>query len=603
MKRHVPFLIPLLMALFFSPLILASAMADSGENAPYDPLYTMLALNVSIVSVTETIHYGDRLVLDQEYRNIVNNIRFADIEADEELVSLFQSLLSVLHDGLLRETEKEAFLRTYERKVKRTLVDSLAGASSTAGTAYNALLEGALAVGTTYFDHKNRMEDYRIELGRDLWGLDRERQVLLNDLQKQLLSASWRLQRRYGLDDALRLSQDDLATFNDALTDGDGERRLRRLERMQNRFVAYPPFWYVLGRTAQELGRLDEARAAYETFERNWRPILRYDPFRAAVAMNQAQLRGPDEDEALARDLEVLLAQSRTEEGANRLYAGLRYLAMEETERARACFQQNIDEGYERELNVWILESLRGGTSPQELARELEREAQSLTEKLLAENGLRNQDLLLLYDREKDETVLRKLERDLASIGLELVRRRAQRDTVALSLPEGWVTGSGAFQRDNHFALGEGAFNLVLSLGKDREIARFRPDDVKLLVAEGERLSPRGGEAVIGYDSDLHLFAAYVGGRFSSELEASLDVIDGGDVMTLRFRGHREDLELFAEGKGLDYALPVVGQIRLLKDLLHDSSRVVTEAILFEPSAVEYRGKVWTVEGGKLVTP
>ena len=604
-RRTLPFLLCSLVLLFPQVVLCAAPPAPApasitAEKAPYDPLYTLLALNACVVSVTETIHYGDRLVLDQEYTNIFNNIRFADIEADEELITLFQALLSALHDGLLREVEKEAFLRAYQRNIKKAIVESLSEASSTASGTYSAILEGAIAVGTTYFDHKNRMEDYRAELGENLWSLDKERRNLLNDLQKQLLAASWKLQRRYRLDDALRLSQQDLATFNDALADRDGERRLRRLERMGPRFVAYPPFWYILGKTAQDLGRDDEARAAYETFEKNRRPLFRYDPFYAAVAMNRAELRRADEREELARDLEILLANSRTEDGANRLYAGLRYLDLQDIERARACFQQNVDEDYEKELNLWILDSLDGGTSPQALAQELQREAEALTEQLLTENGLRNQDLLLLYDRGKDATVLRRIETDLASIRLELVRRRAQRDTLALSLPEGWVAGTGAFQHDHHFALREGTFEVILSFEAGQEAARFRPDDVRLLVSGSDRLSPKGGEAVIGYDPDLHLFAAYAGGHFPSSLEAKLEIVDGDDALTLGFTGHKADPALFSEGKGLDYAVPVVGQIRLLKDLFRDSSRVVTEAVLFEPSSVRYRGKIWVVEKGQL---
>ncbi len=588
----------LILILLLSFSLPPSARAD--ERPPYDPLFTMLALNTCVVSVSETLHYGDRLVLDQEYRNIINNISFGNIEADEELISLFQSLLTLLHDGLLREAEKDAFFRAYQRNVKRTVLQSLSEASSTAKGSYGAILEGAFAAGTTYFDHKNRMDDYRVELGEKLWSLDKEQRRQLNELQKELLAASWKLQRRYGLDDALRLSQQDLAAFHEALADSDAERRLRRLERLKERFIAYPPFWYVLGRTAQELGKSDEAKEAYSAFEKNWRPILRYDPFYAAVAMNRAQLRGTGEGEALARDLEILLAHSRTEDGANRLYAGLRYLDLQDLERAKACFQQNVDEGYEKELNLWILHSLDGGSSPQDLARELETETKGLTEQLLAENGLRNQDLLLIYEREKDTAVLRKLERDLASIRLELVRRRAQRDTLALSLPEGWVTGSGAFQKDNQFVLRDGTFELVLALGEGQEIARFRPDDVRLLAPGSERLSPRGGEAVIGYDPELGLFAAYAGGQFPSSLEASLKIVDGADEMTLRFAGHKEDPKLFAEGEGLDYAVPVVGQIRLLKHLLDDSARLVTEAIVYEPVRLTYRNKTWSVEEGKL---
>jgi hypothetical protein len=564
-------------------------------------MLTMMALNTCIVSVSEVVHYADRLVLDREYRNIINNISFGNIKADEELVVLFQSLLTALSEGMLLVEEKDAFLRSYDRGVKKALVDSLSNAAADGKTPYEALLSGAWAAGTVYFDHRNRIEDYRTELGKGLWGLNRERREQLNELQRQLLSASWKLQRRYDLPDRLRITQEALAHFQEVLDDRDASRRLRRLERMEKEFGAYPPYWYIRGKAAQDQGLDEEALEFYGTFEQNWRPILRHDPFYAATAMNRAYILGNRERAEIIRNLEILLAQSGREDGLHFLFAGLRFLQLGERDRARACFQRNVDEKFEPELNRSLLQDLGKEKLCGDLAPALEEQIDGLTRRIIDENGLRNQDLLLLYDREGDEKVLSRIEKELGSIRLELVKRRAQRDTVALGLPRRWVTGTASLEKDNHFSLAGEPFSLALSFEKGSEIARFSPADVSLLKKGQGGLTPRGGDPVIGFDQEMDTFVAYVGGDFPSSLRAVLEVIQGEETLTLLFEGKKEDPRLFSENRGGDYAVPVLGQIKLLGDLLHDSTKLVTEAIAYETGTVLFRGRSWSVREGKLV--
>ena len=55
----------------------------------YDPLLTMSALNMAVVSLHRITSSGDRLTLDREYTNIINNIRMGEINDDPELTGLY----------------------------------------------------------------------------------------------------------------------------------------------------------------------------------------------------------------------------------------------------------------------------------------------------------------------------------------------------------------------------------------------------------------------------------------------------------------------------------------------------------------------------------
>ena len=76
-------------------VVLLCGMLPAGTaraQEQYDPLHTMLALNMAIVSVHRIVTTQDRIVLDQEYQNIINNLKLGSIEADFDITSLYKEL-------------------------------------------------------------------------------------------------------------------------------------------------------------------------------------------------------------------------------------------------------------------------------------------------------------------------------------------------------------------------------------------------------------------------------------------------------------------------------------------------------------------------------
>ena len=72
----------------------------------------------------------------------------------------------------------------------------------------------------------------------------------LNALRRELFTTAWRLADEYDFDDEWRLTEKQIAQYNAILQDSDEYRKYARLEAIANRFVAYPPFWYFYGHTA-----------------------------------------------------------------------------------------------------------------------------------------------------------------------------------------------------------------------------------------------------------------------------------------------------------------------------------------------------------------
>ena len=108
------------------------------------PRYTeatkaMLALNYCHLSLVKILAYEDRIILHEEYDNIINNINLAMID-DEEIITVLKHLMDTLTEFKLAETEKELFVNAYNKKVSTAFYEALAN-SATSTVAIQSLKE------------------------------------------------------------------------------------------------------------------------------------------------------------------------------------------------------------------------------------------------------------------------------------------------------------------------------------------------------------------------------------------------------------------------------------------------------------------------------
>ncbi len=75
----------------------------------YDPQHTMLALNMAIVSINRILTTQDRIVLEQEYQDIINNLSLGNIESDYKLTALYTEMMSYISSKRLRDEEAKRF--------------------------------------------------------------------------------------------------------------------------------------------------------------------------------------------------------------------------------------------------------------------------------------------------------------------------------------------------------------------------------------------------------------------------------------------------------------------------------------------------------------
>lgn len=81
-------------------------------------------------------------------------------------------------------------------------------------------------------------------------------------LKLELFTTAWRLADEYDFDDEWRLTEKQINQYNKILMDTDEYRKYARLEAISERFIAYPPFWYFFGHTANYIAEAARMRLA-----------------------------------------------------------------------------------------------------------------------------------------------------------------------------------------------------------------------------------------------------------------------------------------------------------------------------------------------------
>ena len=370
-----------ILALVLAVVVSLSSSAYS-EEANYDPQYTMLALNMAIVSVHRILSANDRLILNQEYQNIINNLSIGNIKSDPEITELYNKMITVIGKKKLRDEELKQVISHYASRMQNRFAEAMSnfdaggryevsneGISSGIVAAVMNLLSSCTA---SYFRYQASEGEIRRELDKNIYTVQAEDMKAFDDMQQQLLSSSWNLMYKYHLPDEYRLVQKTMDDFYRAVEEPDeAPRRLRMLRALEEDFKVYPPYWYYRARTALEADNKPEADKCFDKFDEIWRPVLKKDPYRLEVTKYRLTelikdgipQSGDVQQEALNL-LGVMRKNTQLDDWTNNLFAGILYYALGDKDSAEKCIETNIDFRHEQEISSAMLTNIRARVEP-----------------------------------------------------------------------------------------------------------------------------------------------------------------------------------------------------------------------------------------------
>ena len=339
--------------------------------ADYDPLLTMSALNMAVVSLHRITSSGDRLILDREYDSIINNLRMGEINADPELTSLYQEIVRVIHKGKLRDDIRATINKADSEKKHKSIKEIITGnvLKSFSTNPLKWLGKLAMSSASEYFTQQKEAETLTQNNNDGQLRLKHNELDEYDELQRKLLGSSWSLLRQYQLPDSYRLTQNALVKFSSAMKEAEPSKRQRMMKYLEGDFAMYAPYWFYRAKAANDAGSDDEAGKYFERFGEVWRPVLRKDPYRAEAMKYRIEglmRSGVTQDNAgeILKCLAEMRANTELEDWANNIFAGMVYFTLGDKEKAEECVMCNVDFGFECEISGKILENMETAELP-----------------------------------------------------------------------------------------------------------------------------------------------------------------------------------------------------------------------------------------------
>jgi hypothetical protein len=194
----------------FIPITYGQSLDAGSEKTEdtADSMTAIMALNYSNFSLMTINEYNDRVILDQEYNNIINRINLTMIQ-DEEIIDIIKVLMDTLTKYQLNEGDREYLDRVYTKNVENAVFDSISsGLTSLVNLDPQKIGRSLVGAGGAAFDYRRNIEYYRMELDESVWGLEKDAILAVNEANKKFIDVYWKLLKKYDAPDDWRLTQE-----------------------------------------------------------------------------------------------------------------------------------------------------------------------------------------------------------------------------------------------------------------------------------------------------------------------------------------------------------------------------------------------------------
>ena len=328
-------------------------------------------LNLCTVSVSQIIDYNDMNIMEQEYNAILNNLNLQEMPKDEAFLNILKELLNTITFFRIQEGDKKFIEHEYQQKMKNAIWSSVPNLSVIVATGNPIAMAVSLAAqaGISYMNYRKTKAQNLLEKERQEWQLQRAAIEQFNVIRRELFDTAWRIADKYNFPDNYRLTENQIKQFNEILMDSNLIRKYERLEAIEENFIAYPPFWYHYGNTANAISiehKDDKDNSIYETYRKRAisyfehfdtvnLPLLREDQLAASCELEYVDLLDPEKDkEKILKCINKARRLAGRELDVLQLCA-FAYQRVGAVEEAEDLFRMLVNENYNKNTNAQIL--------------------------------------------------------------------------------------------------------------------------------------------------------------------------------------------------------------------------------------------------------
>lgn len=354
---------------FLKKIFDSNNVNENIEISSEKKLMAAYALNLCTVSVSQIVDYDDIGFLEYEYEAILNNLNLENMPKDEELLKILKQLLDVITFFKIQEEDKNILEKEYQYKLKNAIWSAVPNINVLVGNSPASIaLSLASQIGTGYMNYRKVKAELGLENNNKLWSLQKSAMEQFNGLKKELFDTAWRLADKYGFKDEFRLTERQITQFNQILLDNDPLRKCERLEYIKSKFQAYPPFFYYLANSANDVFRNDtyglEIRSKYKIIAiENYQyflnltqyNILREDQLEASASLELFEIL-EDKKENIRLLERAIKASDNTFDVVQ--ICAIAYLRLGLKEKAKEFLRYLMNEKYNYEINAQLLSKL-----------------------------------------------------------------------------------------------------------------------------------------------------------------------------------------------------------------------------------------------------
>ncbi len=328
----------------------AQAAAAKAAEKERDRVATAVALNYCRASFHRIRKNPSKLVMIQERKQILNNLNLSGI-GDREVIQLYTAVLDEIHLVQIAEKERAAYEARHRREFQRRLFANALLFGSEVATAQ---FVGAVRTGANSWWDYRAMQDRRES---DVWKVEKLKLKTVVSKSSTFLDTLWQMAQKKNIPDNWLIRGSDLDRLEAAMRIRHPRQRLRVLRRMEKFMTHFPPYWYYVARTQQQLGQLFAALKTYDRMAQIAEGHFRNDELLAAGMANQAMIQAHLGQPAAPLTARKALGKSSTCWEANLLCARVLADTGQHAD-AEDAILTNIDSNLERPRSLVHLLSL-----------------------------------------------------------------------------------------------------------------------------------------------------------------------------------------------------------------------------------------------------
>lgn len=391
-----------------------------------------ITLNYLHGSLNKIILYNDKIVLENEYNNIINNINLTVID-DKELIDTVTGLMDTLTNFRLTEMDREQFKKEYQQKLENSMNDALMGASSIRGSnPVEMAVNAVLGMGNAYLSYKTTQTNLKNDLNKSDYELDKNVLRDLNTIRKEFIVTYWGIMKKYNMPDKWRISENQFERFINILKSEDNDIKYNKLIRMKEELEILPMFWYELSLISRKLNKKDEELIYITKYEELNDKLLRDNSLYSLLLANKASYLNINTEQNQLKDILESIMKVDSLNGNRKIFVALKYKELGLVKEADKLLSENIDDNFLPIINKKLKLDLY-------LNNNITNKYDSTLDELLEKQNLSASEYLFYLGKRPTSFLLKEIDKELNQIKIEINKSIYGKSDLDVWLSKNWV--------------------------------------------------------------------------------------------------------------------------------------------------------------------